>query len=83
MLEGKLHLDQWEDKNGGGKRSKHKLVVDNIQLLDPRQDGATAGYGGKPAGSRSASSVDDGGGDEYGNEGGGGSGGGGDDPIPF
>lgn len=83
MLEGKLHLDQWEDKNGGGKRSKHKLVVDNIQLLDPRQDGATSSYGGKPAGGRSSAPPDDGGGDEYGNEGGGGSGGGGDDPIPF
>ena len=81
MLEGKLHLDQWEDKNGGGKRSKHKLVVDNIQLLDPRPDGAGGGYGGKPVGSRSPAPADDEGG-EYGGGGGGGSGGG-DDPIPF
>jgi single-strand DNA-binding protein len=44
-LEGKLHLDQWEDKNGGGKRSKHKIVVDAIQLLDPRQ---AEGEGGAP-----------------------------------
>jgi single-strand DNA-binding protein len=79
MLEGKLHLDQWEDKNGGGKRSKHKLVVDNIQLLDPRPDGAQGGYGGKPGGGRTPAPTDDGG-EEYG---GGGGSGGGDDPIPF
>ena len=82
MLEGRLHLDQWEDKNGGGKRSKHKLVVDNLQLLDPRTDGASSSYGGRPAGNRSNTPPsDDGGGDEY--SGGGGSSGGGEDNIPF
>ncbi len=25
VLEGEIILDQWEDKNGGGKRSKHKF----------------------------------------------------------
>lgn len=43
MLEGKLHLDQWDDKTTGQKRSKHKLVADNIQLLDPRQPGGDGG----------------------------------------
>ncbi len=43
MLEGKLHLDQWDDKTTGQKRSKHKIVADNIQLLDPRQDGGMRG----------------------------------------
>src|SRR3954451_1106675 len=37
MIEGKLHLDTWDDKNNPGqKRSKHKIVIDNIQLLDGR-----------------------------------------------
>ena len=36
LIEGTLHLDQWEDKNGGGKRSKHKIVAEEIQLLDPK-----------------------------------------------
>lgn len=36
LIEGRLHLDQWEDKNGGGKRNKHKLVLDVVQLLDSR-----------------------------------------------
>jgi single-strand DNA-binding protein len=40
FLEGKLDFEQWEDKNGGGKRSKHVLIVDNVQFLEPRQDGA-------------------------------------------
>src|SRR5262245_38244033 len=81
MLEGKLHLDQWEDKNGGGKRSKHKLVVDNIQLLDPRPDGVSGGYGSRTAVGRPAAfGVAHGGGDE---DGGGGGSGGGDDNIPF
>jgi single-strand DNA-binding protein len=37
-LEGRLRLDQWEDKKDGQKRSKLKLVVDQIQLLEPRAD---------------------------------------------
>lgn len=40
-LEGRLQLDEWEDKNGGGKRSKHKIVVESIELL-----GGKAGDGG-------------------------------------
>jgi single-strand DNA-binding protein len=54
MVEGKLHLDQWDDKTSGAKRSKHKLVVDNVQLLDPRQDG-----GGRPSGGGGGDQEDD------------------------
>lgn len=40
LIEGKLHLEQWEDKNGGGKRSKHKLIADSFTFLDAKpQDG--------------------------------------------
>ena len=42
-IEGKLHLDQWDDKTTGLKRSKHKLVVDAMQLLDPKQDAMSGG----------------------------------------
>jgi single-strand DNA-binding protein len=38
-LEGHLVLEQWEDKNGGGKRSKLVIVLDDLQFLEPRQDG--------------------------------------------
>jgi len=45
-LEGHLVLETWEDKNGGGKRSKHSLVVENFQFLEKREDGAGGGSGG-------------------------------------
>ncbi|GIW76854.1 MAG: single-stranded DNA-binding protein [Phycisphaerae bacterium] len=32
-LEGRLKLDQWEDKSGGGKRSKLSVVVETFQFL--------------------------------------------------
>ena len=53
-LEGRLELDQWDDKNTGQKRSKHKLVVENMQFLDGgRQDGE-GGEGGRPMARASA-----------------------------
>ncbi len=49
-IEGRLHLDQWNDKTTGEKRSKHKIVVESMQLLDPRpQDGEMNGGGGYSA----------------------------------
>lgn len=47
FVEGRLKLDTWEDKQGGGKRSKHAVVVENFQLM-PRRDGG--GPAGAPAG---------------------------------
>jgi single-strand DNA-binding protein len=38
-FEGHLVWEQWEDKNGGGKRSAVKVVVDDLQYLEPKQDG--------------------------------------------
>lgn len=40
LVEGRLKLDQWEDKNGGGKRSKLSVVVENFTLLGNKGDGA-------------------------------------------
>ena len=45
LIEGHLRLEQWEDKQGGGKRSKHSVHVDNMQLM-PRRDAAAGGQGG-------------------------------------
>ena len=45
-LEGHLHLDQWTDKTDGSKRSKLKIVLDNLQFLEKREDGAAAEGGG-------------------------------------
>jgi single-strand DNA-binding protein len=47
FVEGRLKLDSWEDKQGGGKRSKLSVVVENFQLLGGR-DGAPGG-GGPPS----------------------------------
>lgn len=55
FIEGRLQLDQWEDKNGGGKRSKHKIVVENVEFLGSRQ-GDDGGSGGRAGGGRPASS---------------------------
>lgn len=37
LIEGRLKLDQWDDQNGG-KRSKHSIVVENLTMLDTKQD---------------------------------------------
>jgi len=42
LVEGRLKLDSWEDQNGG-KRSKHTIVVENMQMLGSRDD-AQGGY---------------------------------------
>lgn len=39
-VEGRLKFEQWEDKNGGGKRSKLSVVCDSCQFLQGRDMGA-------------------------------------------
>jgi single-strand DNA-binding protein len=39
FVEGRLQLDTWEDKATGQKRSKLKVVGDNIQLLGGKDGG--------------------------------------------
>src|SRR3954453_3546731 len=46
LVEGRLKYDSWEDKQGGGKRSKHSVTVDNFQLLGGPQDRQGGGGGG-------------------------------------
>jgi single-strand DNA-binding protein len=48
MVEGRLKLDQWEDKQSGQKRSKLKVVLENVQFLSSR--GGPGGPGGGPGG---------------------------------
>ncbi len=38
-VEGRLQLDTWDDKQTGAKRSKLKVIGENIQLLGSREDG--------------------------------------------
>ena len=38
MIEGRLQLDSWEDKNSGQRRSKLRVVGENLQMLGSRSD---------------------------------------------
>jgi single-strand DNA-binding protein len=38
LVEGRLSYSTWEDKDGG-KRSKHEVIVENMQLLGGRKEG--------------------------------------------
>jgi single-strand DNA-binding protein len=52
FVEGRLQLDTWDDKQTGQKRSKLKVVGDNIQLLGGREGGPGGGGGGSGGGER-------------------------------
>lgn len=43
FVEGALRLEEWEDKGGGGKRSKHKVSVNDIQFLGGNKAGESEG----------------------------------------
>ena len=44
FIEGRLKLDQWQDKETGGKRSKLTVVVENFQFLGgPQGQGDSTG----------------------------------------
>lgn len=38
LIEGRLRLDQWEDRNGGGKRSKIVVEAENVQFMGGRPE---------------------------------------------
>ena len=77
LVEGRLKLDQWQDKDGNN-RSKLKVVIENFQFLGGRGEGGQGGGGGGQ--SNYANSGNSG----SSNQGGGGGGGRpSDDPIPF
>ena len=44
FIEGRLQMDTWEDKQTGQKRSKIRIIAENMQLLGSR-DGAPQGGG--------------------------------------
>ena len=39
MVEGRLKLDQWDDKQTGQKRSKLGVVLDRFEFIDSRGEG--------------------------------------------
>ena len=83
-VDGRLRWSSWEDKNGGGKRSKVDIVADTVQFLGSRGDDAgqanqtqQANQGFAPASDVPADTSD------FGDPVGAPSGGGADDDIPF
>lgn len=47
LIEGRLQLDQWDDKETGQKRSKLRVVGENMTMLPGRGDGGQRGGGGQ------------------------------------
>jgi single-strand DNA-binding protein len=47
FVEGRLKLDQWDDKNTGQKVSKLRVVLEGFQFVGGRSDGSGAGGGGE------------------------------------
>jgi single-strand DNA-binding protein len=43
FVSGRLKQDTWEDKNGGGKRSKLKVVVEDFRFIGSKQGGGPGG----------------------------------------
>ena len=79
MVEGRLKLDQWDDKQTGQKRSKMGIVLENFQFLDSRGEGG--GGGGNFSGDGGGSAPSGGGGNAPAQGGGGGFAE--DDDVPF
>ena len=49
FVEGRLKLDQWDDKESGQKRSKLKVVCENFQFIGAPRQGAEFKEGAPPA----------------------------------
>ncbi len=49
-VEGRLQLDTWDDKQTGAKRSKLKVIGENIQLLGSKEEGGGGGQQGYSGG---------------------------------
>lgn len=54
LIEGRLQLDTWDDRESGQKRSKLRVVGENMTMLGSREGGGGGGGGGggRGAGSR-------------------------------
>ncbi len=46
LVEGRLQMDEWNDRETGAKRTKLKVVCDNMQMLGSRNEGNSGGGGG-------------------------------------
>lgn len=61
LIEGRLQLDSWDDKQTGQKRSKLRVVGERMQLLGGRGEGGGGGGGGSRGGGGYSGSQSSGG----------------------
>ena len=54
LIEGRLKLDQWDDKQTGQKKSKLGVVAETVQFLGSSQGGGEGGAPSAPAAPRAA-----------------------------
>jgi single-strand DNA-binding protein len=54
FVEGRLQLDSWDDKQSGQKRTKLKVIGENMQMLGAPRGGGSGGGGDDEGGSRSS-----------------------------
>src|SRR3954452_10461696 len=57
LIEGRLQLDTWDDRESGQKRSKLRVVGENMTMLGSKGDGPSGGGGRSQSGSSSRSSA--------------------------
>lgn len=50
FIEGRLQVDQWQDKTSGEKRTRLKVVAEAMQLLGSKGEGSGGGGGGSGGG---------------------------------
>ncbi len=62
FIEGRLQQDTWEDKQTGQRRSRIRIVAENLQLLGGRGEGAPQGGNGGGYQQRSNGGYNNGGG---------------------
>jgi len=65
LIEGRLQLDSWDDKQTGQKRTKLRVVGERLQLIGGRDSGGGGGGGRGPASQSAPSDSYSGGGSEY------------------
>jgi len=56
LIEGRLQLDTWDDRESGQKRSKLRVVGENMTMLGGKGDGPSGGGGGGGGGGGRAQS---------------------------
>lgn len=71
FIEGRLQMDTWEDKQTGQRRSRIRIIAENLQLLGGRDGGQQGGNYGNNGGYQQRNNGGYNQGGNYGNNGGG------------